>query len=46
LPDKSKKVSKFSYTTLEIAETLDQLGHAVTPVRGTAGKLMEVTSER
>jgi hypothetical protein len=33
LRDKSKKISKFSYTTLEIAETLDQLGHAGPPER-------------
>jgi hypothetical protein len=31
LPDKSKKVSKFSYTALEIGETVDELGHARTP---------------
>jgi hypothetical protein len=27
LPDKSKKVSEFSYATLEIGETVDELGH-------------------
>jgi hypothetical protein len=29
LPDKSKKVSEFSDTALEVGETIDELGHAV-----------------
>jgi hypothetical protein len=28
LPDKSKKVSKFSYAALEIGQAINELGHA------------------
>jgi hypothetical protein len=31
LPDKSKKVSKFSNAALEIGQTVGKLGHATSP---------------
>jgi hypothetical protein len=38
-PDKSKKVSEFSHTALEIRQTVDELGHANDSLRGYGAKV-------